>query len=360
MSTNVKQFRDSHRRAIRRACAIVAAASIALSAGAPAQAQDPSATQCREVSLPVTVNGMSGPISGTFCAAPAARSIQILVPGFTYNRSYWSFPYGHGQYSYAQHAADTGYATLSIDRLGTGASWRPLSPTVDYDGHVSSVHQVVQAVRSGVLGSRFDHVILVGHSLGSIIAYSEAGTHNDVDAIIVTGAAHTIDGVALATALAPILQPAMLDEKFADDNLDPGYLTTKPGTRTVFYREENASPDIIAMDEVLKDLGNLTEELTAAPYNNVGEVSQNINIPALTVLGEKDPFFCSDRALDCSSSAAVAAAEREHYGPRASVEAAVIPDTGHNLNLEYTRRQAWTSIDEFLVDYGLEPRKRAH
>lgn len=151
----------------------------------------------------------------------------------------------------------------------------------------------------------------------------------------------------------------MPNEKFADDNLDPGYLTTKPGTRTVFYREENASPDIIAMDEVLKDLGNLTEELTAAPYNNVGEVSQNINIPALTVLGEKDPFFCSDRALDCSSGAAVAAAEREHYGPRASVEAAVIPGTGHNLNLEYTRRQAWAAIDEFLVDYGFAPRQGA-
>ena len=47
-------------------------------------------------------------------------------------------------------------------------------------------------LRSGAVdGNAFRHVIMVGHSLGSIEAWIEDARYHDVDAVIITGALHS-------------------------------------------------------------------------------------------------------------------------------------------------------------------------
>ncbi|MQA13040.1 MAG: alpha/beta fold hydrolase [Pseudonocardiaceae bacterium] len=199
------------------ACAVAMIGVLAVVAPAPAAAEPaavepavaaPAGTECREVTVPVTIAGQTGPIAGTLCVPPGATTVQVLVHGLSYGRYYWDLPYQHETYSYVQDAGQAGYATLAIDRLGIGESWHPASALVTYDSNANAVHQVVQAARGGDLGSQFEKVVLVGHSLGSVIGYLEAGTYQDVDAAVFTGGGHRADNL---ERTAPVSNAAILD-----------------------------------------------------------------------------------------------------------------------------------------------------
>ena len=101
-------------------------------------------------------------------------------------------------------------------------------------------------------GHAFQHVIMVGHSIGSVEAWIEAARYHDVDAVIVTGALHALSPD--IRALQNDLYPAVDDPAFAGSGLDPGYLTTVPGTRgSLFYDPATANPAVVAVDEANKD-----------------------------------------------------------------------------------------------------------
>lgn len=110
------------------------------------------ATQCRNIAISVNVVGQSGKIAGTLCAPPKATTLQVLVHGLSYNRGYFDVRFEPGTYSYAQAANNAGYATLAIDRLGSGASLHPLSVFATIEAQIGTLHDVVQAARHGALG----------------------------------------------------------------------------------------------------------------------------------------------------------------------------------------------------------------
>lgn len=293
------------------------------------------ATTCKNVSVPVTAAGQADQIAGTLCAPPGATTVQLLVHGWTYARYYWDLPYKPGTYSYVQAANRRGYATLDIDRLGDGASTHPLSAFDNFYADVSSVHQVITALRDGTLGTKFTKVIEVGHSLGGIVTMTEAGLYKDVNAIIPTGIAHSLNYTNVVSKIIADDYPAALDPNFTGDGLDPAYLTSDPGTRGGFYFDNSKAtdPKVVALDEQLKQPGNLVELATLAAYN-VLNVDRTLNVPVDQVVGQEDPFICGLTGVTCSSSADLADFERPFYGPRATVVGYVAPNTGHDLQLE--------------------------
>ncbi|WP_226352195.1 MULTISPECIES: alpha/beta hydrolase [unclassified Pseudonocardia] len=333
-------------RPLRAAVLAVATAMIATTVGVVPALAAP-ATDCREVRVPVRVVGGAGDIAGTLCAPAGASVLQVLVHGYTYGRYYWDLPYQPETYSYVDRSTAAGIATLNIDRIGTGDSFHPLGATLTYDNHADAVHQVVRAARAGELGRAFEHIVLVGHSYGSVTAYLEAGRYQDVDALIVTGAGHQLNAVTLAKDVAANSIPVALDPKYHDAGLDPTYMTTRPGTRSVFYRVENADPAVIELDEELKGTGNDIELATAATYLARPE-SRSIDVPVLTVNGDQDSIFCSVGASDCSSAEALAAQEARYLGPRAVSEAVVLPGGGHDVSLERTTPQAHDAMIDFI------------
>lgn len=156
-------------------------------------------------------------------------------------------------------ATAAGYATFDIDRIGDGNSSHPPSADIDLSAGAVTLHDAVTALRSGAVdGHAFQHVIMVGHSLGSIEAWIEDARYHDVDAVIITGALHA------ATPNLPALEgdfyPAADDPKFAGSGLDPGYLTTRPGTReALFYDPATTNPAVLALDEADKDTTTAAE-----------------------------------------------------------------------------------------------------
>jgi pimeloyl-ACP methyl ester carboxylesterase len=305
-----------------------------------------------EVSVPVRFRGGTGQIAGTLTVpvrpdGRPPRTVQLLVHGYSYARYYWDFPHQPETYSYVHACTEAGHATLAIDRLGDGRSSKPPGHRLTWHNSALAVAHVVSALRSGRIEGTppggFDQVVLVGHSYGSVTGYLVAARHPGVTALIATGAAHRVN-LARMARLFLSSPPARWASSL--DAPDPLYVTTRRGRRDFFYHRDNADPEVIARDEELKQTAGALELATALPYLWSG-VSRRTDIPTLTVIGDRDPIFAR-WAADCSSDAALAAFERRFHGPAATVEAAVIPGAGHDLNLERTAPATYARMLEFV------------
>ena len=112
----------------RRLCAAALLATGLTAVPTPATA----AVSCQDVSFPVRIGltplvTSQETMAGSLCAPAGATTLQVLIPGGTYDRSYWNVGFDPNTHSFTKAQNDAGFATLAIDRLGTGKSSKPLS-----------------------------------------------------------------------------------------------------------------------------------------------------------------------------------------------------------------------------------------
>jgi len=291
------------------------------------------------------------------------RGVQVLVHGITYDHRYWNIADpadpDANTYSWEYHAIRAGYATVAIDRLGSGSSSHPLSAFVDATSNSTALHDLVQALRAGDVPApnddrvAFSTVALVGHSGGSVISMIEASRFRDVDAVVLTGFSHKMNLDAAANIVASSY-PAFLDPQFAGTLLDPGYLTPEPGThRSLFYAPgTDVDPRIIERDEATKGTYTL-EEIDNLPL--VLSIRLRVDVPVLIEDGTLDGIFCSqsplDGGTDCSSEARVVAQERRYFPDAPSLDAILIPRAGHDLNAFREAGSAFWRANSWLKKY---------
>jgi pimeloyl-ACP methyl ester carboxylesterase len=323
---------------IRALVTLTAAVLISSLSSGVTHAQPNDDIECQAVTTEVKLsplNPTTYQLYGELCGLGSltGKTVQVLVPGFTYGHEYWDFPTQPDTYSYVQYAVSEGYATFNIDRIGTGASAHPLSALVTFDAHIYVLHQVVQGLRNGSIGgTAFPKAVTVGHSAGAGVVLAEASIHKDTDGVVVTGLLHLPNPT--GTGLFTSLYPASLDAAFAGSGLDPGYLTTRPNTRAAnFYNTAVADPAVITQDELLKDTGSAAE-LATSEWVFAPTVSWQIDAPVLLVMGQNDNSFCNPSlGLSCADSQAIMAREAIYYSPQACLEAHVQPLSGHVTNL---------------------------
>ncbi|MGH3836309.1 MAG: alpha/beta hydrolase, partial [Pseudonocardiaceae bacterium] len=318
-------------------CSLLACLALLAGSLAAPQAAAASRVSCAEIDLPVSVPTPHETTHGQLCrpAGSAPTTVQLLIPGGTYNSVYWDFPYQPERYSYQRDMARHGYATFAVDRLGIGQSSKPPSPALVDSVEAASIHQVVGHLRAGRVGGvRFDRVVLVGHSLGSGVAILEAATYHDVDGVILTGITHLATGLALAKGFTRSLHPSMWDPQLRRNGSDPGYATTKPGQREpLFYAASNADPQVIATDEATKDQVSLVGTGTVVVSGFYGPTSLGIDVPVLLAVGKNDSPFCGFLARDCSSAEALRQGEAPYFSPAAELSTYVLPESGHAMAL---------------------------
>lgn len=299
---------------------------------------------------------------------------MLLVSGATYGQAYWDFPLERERYSFTRAMNAAGIATLNVDRIGIGRSSHPLSAQITADAQANALHQLVGGLRSGELGAAFDSVVIVGHSLGSGITELEASRYQDVDGVIATGIAHRLNPPGLVS-LFSTFTPAATEARFSRQGLDPGYLTTREGTRGgAFYHDPNADPAIIAEDDATRETVTATElGSIAAPFvvpgvgapvtvpacaigaplctgptdSAVRGPSSGVRVPSLTVLGQKDEIVCGPLGTDCTSPETVAAAEAPFWEPAACHRVRLVPDAGHNLNLHRNASEWYRTVADW-------------
>ncbi len=323
-----------------------------------ANADSPSGAECRDLSFPVhqfAGDAKVQQVFGQFCSRgeiDEKTPVQILIHGGSYNHAYWDWPYQPGKYSYVAAATKQGYATLNIDRLGYGRSDHPLPVTLDFRVAGFVTHQLVQYLRSGAVGPRFDRVILNGHSMGGLTAQREASAYRDVDGVIVTGVGHNFAPKGIAQ-VADKFYPADLDPKF-QGKIPPGYLTTLPGNRAkTFVQPGDYDPGIEPIEEELKDTLSPTEltGITADSYDP--SITRGIEAPVLYALGQHDLIWCPTTE-DCNTDPQFAA-EGSFYGPKAQYSSYVVPESAHSVNVTSSAPQFYRETFSWLADKGLAP-----
>ncbi|KJK42221.1 hypothetical protein UK23_38195 [Lentzea aerocolonigenes] len=310
---------------LRRLCAVAVLALLG-TAPLPANAAEIS---CQDVYTPVSFGLIQQTMYGKLCIPQGATSVQVLVPGATYTSAYWDIPVQPDVRSVRLAMNHAGIATMAVDRIGTGRSSKPLSLLVTVPSQADAVHQVVQRMRA-----QFQKVFMGGHSLGSVVAIVEAATYHDVDGVLITGMTNQWDYVkALPTIISSI--PVTLDPRLGRLGLDPGYLTTVPGSRyTSFHKPGLLNSAVVDYDESTKDVF-ATAELVTTPLmvNLVIPASRKITAPVMSIQTTSD-YFCGTPPLgsDCSSSEALAASERPFYSHAPRVDAFVLTGYGHCFN----------------------------
>lgn len=288
------------------------------------------------VTFNVTVPGV-GPaqiVGYLYCHGSCENKLlQVLVHGGTYDHRYWDGPQVNGvDYSYAHYMTDQHYAVLALDQLGAGESSHPWGDTVTLDAWATALHQILQSLHNPAnpTGARFAHIVLVGHSFGSVTATYVLGQWpGDADALVTTGAAH----VPSAPPDALLATIGLLEA--SDYSVMPADVRA-----SVFYYGPGADPDVIAYDNA-----NLANPIARGFLNSVFPVqfddAQNhvgdVNGPVLVQLGE----------FDALAPAVPAAAEIAHW-THATVTVQTLTGVGHDVNLHLAHEQSWAAIDSWL------------
>lgn len=260
--------------------------------------------------------------------ATQGRPLMILLPGFSYDHTYWDPPVGNGKYSFVDAANAAGYATLNLDRLGTGTSDKPPADLTSIQDQADELHQIIQSIKSGALSSYgFSKIVLVGHSLGSGIAQTEAGTYHDADALVLTGFRHEVNPAG-AGEFANAIHPAV--------GQPDGYLTFD--NRSFLFDSCNTSPKILAWDASHIGTGTAAElnfGFALDPARSVG-----ITAPVLEVVGDHDLLFQTDPSTF--------AAERAFYPNSSDFEQLVVKNAGHDVTLSQNAHQTFAQIIDFV------------
>jgi pimeloyl-ACP methyl ester carboxylesterase len=294
------------------------------------------------------------------------QTLQVLIHGITYTRNYWSglaapgTKSGQDEYSWIVYAAEQGYPTLSIDRLCNGVSSHPNGVTACQNPlEAETIHAVISIARAGQLpgvSKTFDKIIVVGHSLGSLVAAVLTEQHpSDADALLLTGFSfHVTLGV--SGVIPAFLVPAAIANPAAYGNLDLGYLllTSASAVQKFFYFGQ-FDPTIAAYDFAHRGTVTVGE---AATYP-VGQLPiPGYHGPVFVLDGNEDIPWCSTNPVgpilgqpgNCSAGYAQAV---HNFFPAASVfDYSITPDTGHCLNLHLTAQQSYAAAHQFLEQVG--------
>ncbi|KAH7105794.1 hypothetical protein BKA62DRAFT_741077 [Auriculariales sp. MPI-PUGE-AT-0066] len=264
------------------------------------------------------------------------KTVQILGHGATYTHDYWNFRYKPKLYSYERAALAAGYYPSPFDVVQT-----PLN--------IKIAAKIIKAVRNNTLGhskhrlGRFDKIVYVGHSMGSVILNGVMANEPElVDVAVLTGYAHV--PLRIPTIAGGELQIAANAFPAQFGNLDHGY--TVFTSRSLFYGppgsyDEAALQHDIATQNILSisDAFTLSLGVIAAPKYR-GHV--------LAVNGEEDFLFCV--RAGCAN---LYDEGRSFYPAAASFEAQVVPNTGHSLNMHRSSVSTYALIMAWLEQKGM-------
>jgi len=307
-------------------------------------ASDMPGVSCEWMEIPVKLPSsiITRQITGQLCQPKdqPVTAIQVLIAGAGYGMAYWDFPYQSDTYSYARAALKQGFATFNFYRLGTGESSHPFGVVLGVDNQANALQQVISYLNTK---QRFEKLITVGHSFGSLVAIAHAINFSDqVDGIVLTGYAHG-KNPGFYLAMRTGVDVAMVADGFAGHLFDPSYIVSKTDSRkNTFYDLTNTDPNVIAVDELNRQTLTVGEIISMPPYFT--EVTHKITDPVYLLLGEYDFVVCGGD-LDCTDHAGTIAHEQSFFSEQACLEMDVLDDTNHNANLH---RNAAASFQKML------------
>jgi pimeloyl-ACP methyl ester carboxylesterase len=274
------------------------------------------------------------------------------VHGSVVGEPTWRFSAVPG-YDWAGEEAKLGHASVTIDRLGFGASGLPDGNETCIGSDADVAHQIVSALRDGrynVHGRaapRFRRVAVAGLSAGGIIGGVEAYSFADVDALVSLSSAFD-QGFSPATtadlltnANGPVLVCARGGEAKYPGG-PGGYDYTFKGTEAteLFYDTAPAVIDavIAAHEREPCGFGTSFAQTLLADALHLGD----IQVPVLLVFGDHDVLFPPPDGQR----------QRDRFSGSRDVTLVQMADTGHALNVGRTAPAARAVVSRWLHARG--------
>ncbi|KUL89228.1 hypothetical protein ZTR_03653 [Talaromyces verruculosus] len=276
-------------------------------------------------------------------------TVQVLVHGLLYNKSYWSGlrsapDHLSTPYSWEKTATSRGYHVLNIDRLGCGKSTQP-DPIDELQDDVQRdvLHEIYLQLRAGAIGGqKFDRIIHVGHSYGSILGSIVSDEYpDDIDHLVMTGWTY-VDLPVKGNHTMSMMVSASVWKHEKYYHLSPGYFVIGDiGSKETGCFTGNYDRSLVSLDYELQDvtgLGELTSQTIVSKYK--GDV--------FVLQGERDLALCETRDLEIMDTSEVAATK--NYFPKArNVEWHILPDTGHCISLHLSAEHGANIVHDWLA-----------
>jgi pimeloyl-ACP methyl ester carboxylesterase len=273
--------------------------------------------------------------------------LHILVHGAGADHRYWDWPMEPERYSYVAWAAERGIATLNLDRIGCGHSSRPPGREVTVGAQADGISQVIEAMRSGRTASvpSFSRIVLVGHSIGSVICGVSVAVHGGPDALVLTGYL-PVDGTAeMGDELFSFAFVSAIEGKPELAGLvDDDYLVPREGLGVDELRfwEPVTDPEVMLFDGLIKGPATRAELRDAAL---AGPQIRSVAVPTLALIGEHDALLI-DKNLN--ESTAFDTVKRVRPTVAAGFEFEVVPGAGHMQCLQHNAHDSYAAMDRWL------------
>ena len=290
-----------------------------------------------------TVRGhLTGPASLLDSADP--QSGTLYLHGLELAEWFWQLPVDG--FNHAEELAGSGHVSVTIDRLGYGASDHPPGLKSCIGTHATVAHQIVQQLRAGTyegeVHPKFSRVALAGHSLGGAIAQVEAYTFRDVDAVAMLSyadAALSLSAILTSTSWGPAC--AVGGKPSAKGARGYAFFTRNEAD----YRKNfaaQAPADVLPHAEAGRSLNPCGDLLSAVPAAAVSALSANrIKVPVLLLLGEDDLVFDHQRLV---------LQEPLYGGPTTTT---VIAGATHGLTIDANAGEFRAALEDWLVSQGV-------
>jgi pimeloyl-ACP methyl ester carboxylesterase len=294
-----------------------------------------SGTRGERVSCPITTNHGTLQQSGRLFRSdePTQRTLLVLIHGNSYDSSYWDAGTVNGEnYSFTDYANSHGFDALAVDLMGVGSSDSPGGDLVRLDmacegvARLSARAREVDAFEDG----EPRRIVLVGHSLGMIVALRTQASRAVADAVV--GQATGFFSDAGPAPLAPEVRARALAK---EQVLLPGAERAR-----LFYYAPSTDPSVVLHDnaELRRTMPRRLwlDALHARSHpEDIG--LEALSVPVLVQLGEHD-LVAPGRVVDT---------ERRGWPAELELGFEVLADIGHCFNLHRTRTVGWRSVIDF-------------
>jgi pimeloyl-ACP methyl ester carboxylesterase len=275
-------------------------------------------------------------------AKKAPKAATLYLHGLGVGEWLWYFQ-PVPAYNYALQQAKAGHVSVTVDRLGYGASGRPDGNQNCIGSQADVAHQIVQSLKAGTYqvasgkAVRYKRIALAGHSAAGEISILEAYSYHDVNALVIVSFSFS------NLAAANIAFGNQRNSCQAGGNPGPGYAyfgqTAAEFQQTFFHSAVKAVRDQATPLHPPDPCGN-NLSLTDA-INQQAAGARKIKVPALVICGGSDvlyaPFGCD--------------AQAERFGGK-DKRSVLVKNAGHGLPLEKPAATFRRKLGRWLAKRG--------